>query len=200
MKNLNDEKELDELLSPILEMWDKHSNETLEHAAKNWEVTLTKNNVQFLERNGTGYWSIVDKTLFSPIQKFANWYRRKLIDRKILEKRTIPFLISVGLIKISDDGEITIHSAPIQSDVANILAFSIAAIFGCCVFWILFVAQAGLVTIIQSTGIGLIIGILISLLHDFSYKEELIFDHLSMVRPEFPKHFSDSQSKVCQFH
>lgn len=24
------------------------------------------------------------------------------------------------------------------------------------------------------------------------------FDEL--VRPEFPKHFSDSQSKVCQFH
>lgn len=117
--------------------------------------------------------------VFAYIQKLADWYRRKLIERKILEKRTIPFLMSVGLIKISDDGDITVHSAPIQPDVANILAFSIAAIFGCCVFWILFVAQAGLVTIIQSTGIGLIIGTLISLLHDFSYKKEVIFDHLS---------------------
>jgi hypothetical protein len=116
---------------------------------------------------------------FAYIQKLADWYRRKLIERKILEKRTIPFLISVGLIKISDDGDITVHSAPIQPDVANILAFSIAAIFGCCVFWILFVAQAGLVMIIQSTGIGLIIGTLISLLHDFSYRKEVILEHLS---------------------
>jgi len=117
--------------------------------------------------------------VFAYIQKLADWYRRKLIERKILEKRTIPFLMSVGLIKISDDGDITVHSAPIQPDVANILAFSIAAIFGCCVFWIIFIAQAGLVTIIQSTGMGLIIGTLISLLHDFSYKKEVIFDHLS---------------------
>lgn len=116
--------------------------------------------------------------VFAYIQKLADWYRRKLIERKILEKRTIPFLMSVGLIKISDDGDITVHSAPIQPDVANILAFSIAAIFGCCVFWILFVAQAGLVTIIQSTGIGLIIGTLISLLHDFSYKKEDVYNHL----------------------
>lgn len=117
--------------------------------------------------------------VFAYIQKLADWYRRSLSERKILEKRTIPFLMSVGLIKISDDGDITVHSAPIQPDVANILAFSIAAIFGCCVFWIIFIAQAGLVTIIQSTGMGLIIGTLISLLHDFSYKKEVIFDHLS---------------------
>jgi VIT1/CCC1 family predicted Fe2+/Mn2+ transporter len=86
--------------------------------------------------------------------------------------------MSVGLVKISDDGDITVHSAPIQPDVANILGFSIAAIFGCCVFWIIFIAQTGLVTIIQSTGIGLIIGTLISLLHDFSYKKEDISNHL----------------------
>jgi hypothetical protein len=122
--------------------------------------------------------------VFSYIQKLADWYRHRLIKRKILEKRTIPFLKSVGLIKISDDGEITIHSTPIQPDVANILAFSIAAIFGCCVFWILFIAQAGLVTIVQSTGIGLIIGTLISLLHDFSYNKEDIFKY-------FEKHTND---------
>jgi len=179
MNNEKDEKELDDLLSPIVAMWDEHSNEAFEHAVKNWEVTLAKNNVQFIERKSTGYWSIVDKALFAPIQGIANWYRRKLIERKILEKRTIPFLMSVGLIKTSVDGEITIHSAPIQPDVANILAFSIAAIFGCCVFWIVFIAQADLVTIIQSTGIGLIIGTLISILHDFSYTKEVIFDHLS---------------------
>jgi hypothetical protein len=179
MNNDKDEKELDDLLSPIIEMWDYHSNETFEHAAKNWEVTLAKNNVQFIERKSTGYWSIADKALFSPIQRIANWYRRKLIERKVLEKRTIPFLMSVGLIKISEAGDIAIHAAPIQPDVANILAFSIAAIFGCCVFWIIFIAQAGLVTIIQSTGIGLIIGTLISLLHDFSYRKEVILEHLS---------------------
>ncbi|MBF4987060.1 hypothetical protein [Methylophilus sp. 14] len=119
--------------------------------------------------------------VFAYIQKLADWYRRKLIERQILEKRTIPFLMSVGLIKISDDGDITVHSAPIQPDVANILAFSIAAISGCCVFWIIFIAQAGLVTIIQSTGIGLIIGTLISLLHDFSYKKEVILKHIENI-------------------
>lgn len=119
--------------------------------------------------------------VFAYIQKLADWYRRKLIERKILEKRTIPFLISVGLIKISDDGDITVHSAPIQPDVANILAFSIAAAFGCCVFWIIFIAQAGVVTIIQSVGLGLIIGTLISLLHDFSYKKEVIFKHIENI-------------------
>jgi len=169
INNEEDEKELDDLLNPIAEMWDEHSHETFEHAAKNWKVTLAKNNVQFIERKSTGYWSIADKALFSQIQRIGNWYRRKLIERKVLEKRTIPFLMSVGLIKISDAGEVTIHAAPIQPDVANILAFSIAAIFGCCVFWIWIVAEASLVTIIQSTGIGLIIGTLISLLHDFSY-------------------------------
>lgn len=179
MNNARDEKELDDLLSPIIKMWDEHSNETFEHAAKNWEVTLAKNNVQFLERKSTSYWNIADKVLFSPIQRIANWYRRKLIDRKVLEKRTIPFLISAGLIKISNDGHITIHSAPIQPDVANILAFLIATIFSCCVFWIVFIAQAGLVTIIQSTGIGLVLGTVISLLHDFSYKKEDIYNYLS---------------------
>ena len=181
MNNDKDEKELDDLLTPIAEMWDGHSNETFEHAAKNWEVTLAKNNVQFIERKSTGYWSIADKALFSPIQRIANWYRRKLIERKVLEKRTIPFLMSVGLIKISEAGDITIHAAPIQPDVANILAFSIAAIFGCCVFWIWTVAQASLVTIIQSAGFGLIIGTLISLLHDFSYKREVIFEHIENI-------------------
>jgi hypothetical protein len=115
---------------------------------------------------------------FAYIQKLADWYRHRLIKRKILEKRTIPFLMSVGLIKISDDGDITVHSAPIQPDAANILAFSIAAIFGCCVCWIMFIAQAGLATIIQSAGIGLIIGTLISLLHDFSYSVEAILKKL----------------------
>lgn len=119
--------------------------------------------------------------VFAYIQKLADWYRRKLIERKILEKRTIPFLISVGLIKISEDGDITVYSAPIQPDVANILAFSIAAISGCCVCWIMFIAQAGLVTIIQSAGIGLIIGTLISLLHDFSYNREDIFKHIENI-------------------
>jgi hypothetical protein len=119
--------------------------------------------------------------VFAYIQKLADWYRRKLIERKILEKRTIPFLMSVGLIKISDDGDITVHSAPIQPDVANILAFSIAAAFGCCVFWIIFIAKAGVVTIIQSVGLGLIIGTLISLLHDFSYKKEVILKHIENI-------------------
>lgn len=178
MNNHKDEQELDELLSPIIEMWDEHSNETFEHAAKNWEITLAKNNVKFIERRSTGYWSIADKALFSPIQRIANWYRRKLIDRKIMEKRTIPFLMSVGLIKISDNGDIIIHSAPIQPDVANILAFLIAAIVGCCMFWIAIVSQGNVVTIFQSAGIGLIIGTLISLLHDFSYNKEDIYNYL----------------------
>jgi hypothetical protein len=173
-----DEKELIEFLSPVAEMWESHSKEAFDMAAKSWESTLAENRIKLLDRKTTGYWALFNKLIFDPLQTVSNWYRSKVVNDKVLHKRTIPRLIQTGLLEVSSDGEIKMHSAPITPEVANLLAFLIAVTFSFCVIWIVFIADPGWILIWQSLAVGIVIGVLISALHDFSYTREDIFNYL----------------------
>lgn len=154
------------------------SSKSFEALGLNWKSALTEDKFKLLDRKSTGYWALLNRLIFDPLQLLSAWYRRKLVDDKVLLKRTIPRLIQSGLLEIYSDGEIKLHSAPITPEVANLLAFFIAVLFSLCVLWIVFIADAGWVLIWLSLAIGIVIGVLISALHDFSYSKEVILEKL----------------------
>lgn len=99
---------------------------------------------------------------------------------RFCKKITIPSLIQTGLLEVLSDGEIKLHYAPITPEVANLLAFLIETIFSFSVIWILFIADASWGLIWQSLGLGIVIGVIISALHDFSYTQDDILRHLEI--------------------
>lgn len=174
----DDENELNELLGSVAHMWESHSKESFDEATKSWQSTLAESRIKLPDRKTTGYWALINKFVFDPLQSLSAWFRSKVVNDRALQNRTIPRLIQTGLIEISSDGEIKLHSAPITPEVANLLSFLIAVTFSFSAIWILFIADASWGLIWQSLAVGLVIGTIISALHDFSYNKENILNYL----------------------
>lgn len=171
------------LLSPAISMWDIHSDCTLDEAIAEWETALQQPQRSF----GTA------KTTKTPLANGVSSHKRIKANSqlkkwfqntKAFNCKELKRLDRLAIFNISQSGQVYLKPAPLRPHISNLLLSFIIGIAGIWTGWIVFGTSANLELVVQSTGVGMALGAIASIVLDISHRHQSLYEKISIIAPQ----------------
>lgn len=179
------DKDLDlmRLLSPAISMWDIHSDCTLDEAITEWETALQQPQRSFGTAKTTN--TPLANGVFSRKRIKANsqlkqWFQ----NTKAFNSKELKRLDRLAIFNVSPNGQVYLKPAPLSPYISNLLLSFIIGIAGIWTGWVVFGTSANLELVIQSTGVGMALGAIASIVLDVSHRHQRLYEKISIIAPQ----------------
>ncbi|WP_025872452.1 hypothetical protein [Methylobacillus glycogenes] len=167
-------------LAPVIKMWKDHPHQNLEEATKAWEHAMHAfPTLQTAKSKQPSLWSSFNSDTRKAKKALSTWFK----STNTLSNKDIRRLERLPLFKFTANGEAKLKQAPLPIKWANGLLYILWALGGAFSCWIWLAAVPGLTLIIQSFGVGIVLGSLGSLILDLSHRHEDIAKKLAVLAP-----------------